>query len=87
MMPFFLPVGVEDRGQRPLEALFVHAALGGMNVVGKGDNRFVERVVILQRNLCRLVALPACHVDDVGVNFVSLVPFVIPASTAQRTAS
>lgn len=40
-------VVVEHGGQSPLEALFVHAALGSVDVVGEGEDRLVIAVVIL----------------------------------------
>ena len=54
----------------------MHAAFGGMDVVCEGDDCFVERVVILERNLRRLVSLFARHVDDGRMNrrFVPVVP-------------
>ena len=47
-----------------------------MDIVGEGDDRLAKRVVILQRDLRRLVALLACHVDDGRMNrrFVPVVP-------------
>ena len=46
-----LAVGVDDPRQRRLEAGLVHAAFGGVDVVGKGDQVFVEAVVVLQGDL------------------------------------
>ena len=47
-----------------------------MDVVGKGNDRLAKRVVILERDLRRLVALLACHVDDGRMDwrFVPVVP-------------
>ncbi|CDC74301.1 uncharacterized protein BN503_00904 [Oscillibacter sp. CAG:155] len=60
-------VSVEHVGQGPLEALLVHAALGGMHVVGKGQDGLVVAVVILHGHFRHGVALHAGHVDHVGV--------------------
>ena len=47
-----------------------------MDIVGEGDNRLAKRVVILERDLRRLVALLARHVDDGRMDwrFVPVVP-------------
>ena len=47
-----------------------------MDIVGEGDDRLAKRVVILERDLRRLVALLACHVDDGRMDwrFVPVVP-------------
>ena len=81
---FFLAVGVEHRGKCPLEALFMHAAFGGMDVVGKGNDRLAKRVVILERDFRRLVSLLARHIDDGWMNrrFVPVVPLDEFADTA-----
>ena len=72
----FEAVGVQHRRQRPLEALLVHAALGRMDIVGKGYDRLVERIVVLQRDFRRLIALSAGHIDDLLMDgrLVAVVP-------------
>ena len=52
-------VGVEHGGQGPLEALLVHAALGGVDVVGEGDDGLVIAVVVLHGHLRHGVLLLA----------------------------
>ena len=54
----------------------MHAALGGMDVVGEGDDGRGKGVVILQCDLGRVVALGAGHVDDLLVQgrLVAVVP-------------
>ena len=80
----FDAVGVEHVCQRPLKALLVHAAFWGMDIVCKRDDVGVERVVILQRDLRRVVSLGAGHIDDLLVDrrFVAVVPADEFADTA-----
>jgi len=68
-----LAVGVEHTGQRGLEAGFVHAALGGVDVVGKREDGLIIAGVILQGDLRHGVLPLAGHVDDIIVQGV-LVP-------------
>ena len=63
-----LAVGVEHIGEGPLEALLVHAALGGVDVVGKGDDDLAVAVVVLHGHLGHGVLLGARHVDHVLVD-------------------
>ncbi len=60
-------VGVDHAGERGLEAGLVHAALGGVDVVGEGDDIFVVAVVILQRDLGDGVSLGAGEIDHILV--------------------
>ena len=60
-------VGVDHAGERGLEAGLVHAALGGVDVVGEGDDVFIVAVVVLQRDLGDRVALRAGEIDHVLV--------------------
>ena len=63
-------VGVEHARERGLEAGLVHTALGGVDVVGKGENVFLIAVVILQGDLGVGIAPGAAHVNDAGVQRV-----------------
>ncbi len=45
----------------------MHAALRGMDVVGKGEDRLVIAVVVLEGHLCHGIVLHAGHVDHLGV--------------------
>ena len=67
-MLHLLAVGVEHGGQGPLEALLVHAALGGVDVVGEGDDGLVVAVVVLEGHLRHGVLLLAGHIDHVRVD-------------------
>ena len=51
----------------------MHAALGGMHVVGKGDHHLVIPVVILHGHLGHGVLPGAGHIDDIAVQGV-LIP-------------
>ena len=59
-----LPVGVYNSRERGLEACLVHAALGSVYVVCKGDKVFAVAVVILQGYLGYRVALFAGEIDN-----------------------
>ena len=61
-------VSIEHSGQGPLEALLVHAALGGVDVVGEGHNGLVVAVVVLEGHLRHGVLLLPGHVDHVRVD-------------------
>ena len=64
----FHAVGIEHPGQSRLEAGFVHTALGGADIVGKGQHEFVVPVVVLQGNFCGGIPLAALHIDHIVVN-------------------
>ena len=72
----FEAVGVEHARERALEALLVHAALGGMDVVCERDDGLGVAVVVLQRDLGRCIVLLAGHVDDAVLNgrLVTVIP-------------
>ena len=63
-----LAVGVDDAGERGLEAGLVHAALGGVDVVCEGDEGLLIAVVVLQGELRDGLALRAGEVDHVLVH-------------------
>ena len=63
-----LAVGVEHVGQGLLEAGLVHAALGGVDVVGEGHQNLVVGVGVLHGDLRDGVVLHAGHVDDAVVD-------------------
>ena len=65
-----LAVIIEHRGQGPLEALLVHAALRGVDVVGEGDDVLAVPVVVLEGHLRHGVVLLSRHVDHIGVDRV-----------------
>ena len=60
-------VGVENAGERGAEAGLVHASLGRVDVVCKGNDDLVVAVVILQSDLRLGVGSLALHVDDLAV--------------------
>ena len=60
----FHAIGVQHPGQGRFEARLVHAALGGVDVVGEGHQGLVIAVVILQGNLGGAVALGPRQIDD-----------------------
>ena len=64
----FAAVGVEHRGEGPLEALLMHAALGGVDVVGEGEDGLVVAVMVLKGDFRHAVVLGSGHVDDLGVD-------------------
>ena len=65
---FDLPaVVIQHRGQRTAEALLMHTALRGVDVVGKGQGSFIIAVVILHGDLRHGIALLPCHIDDLLV--------------------
>ena len=63
-----LAVGVDDAGERGLEAGLVHAALGGVDIVCEGDEGLLIAVVVLQGELRDGLALRAGEVDHVLVH-------------------
>ena len=60
----FPAIGVQYIRQRALEALLMHAALRGMDVVGKGENGLVIAGVILHGHFRHGVLPLSGHVDD-----------------------
>jgi hypothetical protein len=63
-------IGVQGVGQGPLEALLMHPALRGVDVVGKGDHDLAVPVVVLHSHLGHAVLPGAGHIDHVAVQRV-----------------
>ena len=62
----------------------MHAALGGMHIVGKGENRLAVPVVVLQGHLCHGVVLLSGHVDHAVVENVFI--FIQPCDKLPDSA-
>ena len=63
-----LAVGIEHIGERPLQPLLVHTALGGVDVVGEGhDDLIVAVLAVLHGDLRHGIVLGARHVDHAVV--------------------
>jgi len=65
---FCLAIGVQCPGERGLKARFMGAALGGMNVVSKGQKNLVIAVVVLERDFRLRIVPLAGEIDDLFVN-------------------
>ena len=65
-------VVVKDLGQRGFKADFVGTALNGVDVICKGEQCLVVAIVILHSNLGNPVLLFGFHIDNLGVNELTL---------------
>ena len=66
---------VEDAGEAAAEALFVGAAVGGVDVVGEAQQQLIVAGIILQGDLCHAPVGLALEVDDVGVEHLEVALF------------
>ena len=63
---------VEDAGEAAAEALFVGAAVGSVDVVGKAQQQLVVAGIILQSDLGHAPVGLALEVDDIGVEHLEV---------------
>ena len=77
---------VEYAGQAGAEALFVGAAVGGVDVVGKTQHQLVVAGIVLQRDLRHTTVGLALEVDDVGVEHFEVALLVQVGDKALDTA-
>ena len=64
----FHAVGIENAGQRGLEACLVHAALGGADIIGEGLERLRVAVVVLDSDLGTCITFFPAHIDHILVD-------------------
>ena len=74
--PVAPPVVVEHPGQTGPEALFVGAAVGGVDVVGKAEQQFVVAGVVLHGDLSLGAVGFGRQIDDAGVQHLEVPLFV-----------